>query len=208
MKLRHRLLRLRLLMSKVASERYIELQEQRQLIDISLKAQAHRERESEVLSFVREKAEAHVKRKTKVIVNSGDAKRIGDKVILTRVPTTVDVPCAPHHAIMSGAIRVEEADVSADQFRNMLDKRHAVIKEKKRREYRDTRPTLSSDTPPVIENTKIAPADALHFMTTGKIPVRTRAELVEIVEVGIEKVEVSGDDAAAMLYLSKRNHRA
>ena len=46
-------------------------------------------------------------------------------------------------------------------------------------------------------------------MMTGKIPVRTRAELTEIVDMGgvpVEEVEVTADDAA-LLYLTNRNHR-
>ena len=207
-KLRQKLLRLRLILDKKAQVRHAELEEKQAMKEIALKAQLHHEREKEVLNFVREKDEAHVGHKTRVVVDSSNVKRIGDKVILTRLPIPVDVPCAPRDVVMAGAIRVEEADVSVDQFRNLLDERHAIIEETTRHEYQaKTRPVPPTEMLLVRENTKIAPADALHFMATGKIPVRTRAELRDIVELGIEEVEVNGDDATALLYFSNPYRR-
>lgn len=205
--IRHTFLRLRLFTSKKARTRYVELQERLRLRDISMKAQLHHEREVEFLEAVKQKAATHEERKMRVLVKSGDAKRLGDKVLLSKklIPVSSPVACRHSTSAISDSIRVEEATVSEDQFRNMLDERHTNIKKAAARNYQRRRRAEQSK----HENTTIAPTDALHFMMTGKIPVRTRAELTEIVDMGgvpVEEVEVTADDAA-LLYLTNRNHR-
>jgi len=207
MKLRHRFLRLRLSMSKAARARYDELQEQQRLAEISMKAELFHKREARALKAVRKKAADHDERKVKLVVRSGDAKRFGDKVLLTQKVVPVEVPSTYRASAVTGIVQVEEATVTEDQFMDMLDERHTIIDEGTKQTYQRKHHVQKSHP----ETATIDPKDALHFMTTGKIPVRTRAELQEIVEMGglkIDEVEVaSGDDAAALLYLSGRNHR-
>jgi len=208
MKLRHRFLRLRLSMSKVAKARYDELQEQQRLAEISVKAQLFHKREARAIAAVSKKAADHNERKVKLVVRKGDAKRFGDKVLLTKKVVPVEVPSTYRARAVTGVVQVEDATVTEDQFMDMLDERHMLIDEGTKQTYQRKHHVVQESHP---ETVTIDPQDALHFMTTGKIPVRTRAELKEIVEMGgleIDEVEVtSGDDAAALLYLSGRNHR-
>lgn len=205
-KVRQTILRLRLLMSKKARTRYNELQERALLRDISAKAHLHSKREARALENVCRKAAIHEERQMKVVVRVGKAKRLGDKVLLTGRLTPVSVPSTHRASAIPGMVQVEELPMTEDQFRGILDKRHALIREDKKQSYRRKK-SRSVKEP---ETVTIDPRDALHFMSTGKIPVRTRAELTEIVDMGgvqIEEVEVSTDDAAALLYFSGRNHR-
>ncbi len=207
MKLRHRLLRLRLSMSKEAKARYDELQEQQRLAEISIKAQEYHRREARALEAVRIKSADHNERKMKLVVRKGDAKRVGDKVLLIKKVVPVAVPSTYRASAATGMVQVEEAMVTEDQFMDMLDERHTLIDEGTKQTYQRKHHVVQKSHP---ETVTIDPKDALHFMTTGKIPVRTRAELQEIVEMGgleIDTVEVASDDAAALLYLSGRNHR-
>jgi hypothetical protein len=205
-KVRQTLLRLRLLTSKKARDRYEEFQERLLLRDISVKARSHHERESRALAAVRKKATTHEERKMKAVVKAGNAKRLGDKVLLTGQLISVSDPSTHRASSATGLIHVEETTMTEDQFRGILDERHALIHEDKKQAYRNHQPRPVKKPKTVT----IDPRDALHFMSTGKIPVRTRAELTEIVEMGgveIEEVEVGNDDAAAMLYLTGRNNR-
>ena len=195
--IRQKLLRLRLRMDKKAKARYDALQVKRRCDEISLKAQLHHEEECRAVESVRRKAAANDGCKMKAVVRSDDAKHLGDKVLLTGrlIPAETRL------------IQVEEAAVTEDQFRDMLNERHTLISNNKKQMHRRKHRPVEKLDP---ETVTIDPRDALHFMTTGKIPVRTRAELTEIVDMGgikIEEVEVTSDDAAAMLYFSERNHR-
>jgi hypothetical protein len=193
-------------MSKEAKARYAELQEQQRLAEISIKAQEYHKREARALKAVRRKAADHDERKMKLVVRKGDAKRLGDKILLTKKVVPAKVP-STYRAVV-GMVQVEEATVTEDQFMDMLDERHTLIDEGTKQTYQRKHHVVQKSHP---ETVTIDPKDALHFMTTGKIPVRTRAELKEIVEMGGLEIDevgvVSGDDAAALLYFSGRNHR-
>jgi hypothetical protein len=205
--LRRKFMRLRLSMSKKAKRRYMELQEQQRLIDISLKAREHHEREQEAIEFVSKKAAKH-DRTMKVVVTTEGAKRHGDEVLLTSKLVPMDAPRPTRKpSTMSGFIQVEEAGIPEDKFQYMLDKRHANIKKNVDLEYK--RRESATATPVAPTTTSIDPNDALHFMMTGKIPVRSQDELEAIRADGfqVEEVEITGDDAEAMLYLTGRNNR-
>ncbi|MEE8566215.1 MAG: hypothetical protein V3S76_00515 [Candidatus Bipolaricaulota bacterium] len=206
-KLRHKILRVRLALSKNARARFDAAQEQQRLIEISLKAHQHHEREQEALAVVSEKAATH-DRTMKVVVTTEGAQRHGDEILLSPRLVPASTPCTEGARTVSGSVHVEEATISGDQFQNMLDERHAGIKQNVAREYqeRGERPLA----PLAPETTAIDPTDALHFMMTGKVPVSSQDELEAILKAGgfeVEEVELTGDDAAAMLYLTGRNNR-
>lgn len=162
------LLRLHSLVSRKAKDRYEKLLEQQLHGDVCKKAQRFRDRE------------------VKDLVDSGLAKQVGDKLILTAKLATYNISgSADDYSDVpdQGGIEVtSEGDITENQLQELIALHQTP-------EIKDSRYRRNEALPHQVEHAK---PDDFDFV---------------IVKKTSEGDEVECTDADALLYFSKRNHR-